>query len=73
MSWLHSIKRIERTKILVLFYHMQPVLDGRKPSLEPQLLEFTEKEVAEEYAEALQLLHRQLHDPDIERLYHQTL
>jgi hypothetical protein len=47
LSWLHSIKRIERNKILVLFYHMNPVLDGRKPSLEPQLLEFTEREVAE--------------------------
>lgn len=33
LSWLHSIKRIERNKILVLFYHMNPVLDGRKPSL----------------------------------------
>lgn len=73
LAWLHSIKRIEKTKILVLFYHMSPLLEDRKPGLEPQLLEFGEREQAEEYYEALQVVHRRMHDAQIQRLYHQTM
>lgn len=46
LSWLHSIKKIDKNKVLVLFYHMSPLVDGRKPSMESQLLEFTDREAA---------------------------
>lgn len=73
LSWLHSIKKIDKNKVLVLFYHMSPLVDGRKPSMESQLLEFTDREAAEEFYEALQVVHKQQHDQSIEKIYHQSI
>lgn len=68
LSWLHSVQELEAGKILLLYYDLQGLGEGRA-KLESLVLEMGRAQGATMLS-VLNLMHGKCHDEEIEKLYH---
>ena len=68
LSWLHSVQELEPGKILLLYYELKGIGEGRA-KMESLILEAGRTQ-GTALCSALTLIHGKYHDDEVEKLYH---